>query len=402
MKKINIDSLEYKDIITKTIKKYNENDKQTIIFSIDTYFPIIDGVVNVVHNFSKKLKDKYNIIVCCPSIKNETIVDDYLVIACKSIFINGLGYSLPLPTTDKFFKNSINSLKKVKLIHCHSPFNIGRYLLKFSQRNNIPFICTFHSQYKKDIYKNTKSFLMTNIIWKYIYYIFKNSILVTTMHEYSKRLLISYGYKGRIELIANGTDFKPLKISDKSIIDKYNLNNPINKLIFVGRLIKNKRILFIVDVCKILKEKGFDFKMYFIGDGPNKKSLIKRIKKYNLENQIILVGKINEKKEIQTFYKECDLLVFPSTYDVSSIVQLEASSQSLPGIFIKDSVTSCNITDNETGFISEDDPNLFAMRIIEIFKEKEIYNNVSINTFKKLYKNWDDIIKKIDELYSKL
>ena len=173
--------------------------------------------------------------------------------------------------------------------------------------------------------------------------------------------------------------------------------------IFVGRLNNLKNIFFIVDALKIVKEKepSIDFKMLFVGTGQDEEELKKRIKRNNLEKEITLCGKITDRVLLSKYYVRADLFLFPSLYDASSIVQIEAASQKTPVLFLKGAATTSTVTDNVNGFIEENDVSRYANRIIKIVKDKKLLNEVSENAYRDLYKNWDDKIKEVYENYLK-
>ena len=93
--------------------------------------------------------------------------------------------------------------------------------------------------------------------------------------------------------------------------------------------------------------------MFFIGKGQDEEVLIKLINKNNLNKEVIMCGKITNRKLLADFYARSDLFLFPSLYDASSIVQIEAASQKTPVLFIKGAATASNVTNNVNGFISE-------------------------------------------------
>ncbi len=66
-----------------------------------------------------------------------------------------------------------------------------------------------------------------------------------------------------------------------------------------------KNVLFIVDALKILKEERPDlkFKMFYVGMGQDEDVLKEHIKQLNLNNDIILCGKIINRKILSYYYK---------------------------------------------------------------------------------------------------
>ena len=106
-----------------------------------------------------------------------------------------------------------------------------------------------------------------------------------------------------------------------------------------------------------------------------------------------------ERELIKALYLRAKLFLFPSMYDASSLVQIEAASQSTPTIFLKGSATSATVTDNVNGFLSENSIEAFADKITEILNNNELYNKVSEGAFRDLYVTWDDCVREIQEKY---
>ena len=144
------------DILNK-INEFNTNEKKTIAYFIDSYFPIIDGVVAVLDNYAKYMSKFFNVVVCTPKHKKSTYVnDDYLVLGANSIHLKKQGYDFGLPILDHEFLNYISMLK-IDLVHINAPFSMGLFGVNLARKRNIPSLTTFHSQFKQDFYKNTNS-----------------------------------------------------------------------------------------------------------------------------------------------------------------------------------------------------------------------------------------------------
>ena len=141
------------------------------------------------------------------------------------------------------------------------------------------------------------------------------------------------------------------------------------------------------------------FKMLFVGCGQDESVLKEHINKVGLEKEIIMCGKVTDRYELECHYKRADLFLFPSSYDASSIVQIEAASQSTPGLFLKDTATAATITNNINGFLSENTVGAYSDKIIEIINDKRLYDKVSKNSFIDLYKKWDDSVDEVFQLY---
>ena len=99
--------------------------KLNIGLFIDTFYPMVDGVIQVVNNYALRMKDIANVTVFAPKARKE--FDDsklgYKVVRCKIMKLKGLDYDLPRPQKDKEFQKAIEDAK-LDIIHIHSPFEI--------------------------------------------------------------------------------------------------------------------------------------------------------------------------------------------------------------------------------------------------------------------------------------
>ena len=390
-------------------------EKLNIGLFIDTWFPMVDGVINVVDNYAKRLCKFANVTVFAPKVnKNYTGSNlPYKIVFCKSTKFFNLDYRLPLPKLDKNFKKEIKAAN-LDVIHIHSPFSIGKMAAKFGNKNKIPVISTFHSQFKQDFMRATKSKLITKLLLKIITKVFNRSNLLLTMNpkcaeiikSYGNpkcsEIIKSYGYKGRIELLPNGTDLAPNQNLTDLIAKIKKINNLTDEkiLINIGRLTKLKNIDLVIDSCKILKQENFHFKLFIVGGGQDEKYFKKKVNANNLSKEIVFVGKILDQSLKSAYLASADLNVFPSFYDTDGIVKIEAAAFETPTLFAKGSVASSSCKDNVNGYISEAKPNSFAKKITEIFDDNN-YFAVCKQAKNDLYLSWDGVVEKLLKIYLK-
>ena len=114
-----------------------------------------------------------------------------------------------------------------------------------------------------------------------------------------------------------------------------------------------------------------------------------------MEKELIMCGKVTDREELSYYFRRADLFLFPSVYDASSIVQIEAASQSTPAVFLKNTATASTVTDNVNGFLV----GAYSDKIIEVMKDQKLYEKVSKNAFIDLYKNWNDTVDEAYEIY---
>lgn len=384
--------------------------KITVGLFNDSFFPVTDGVVMVVDNYARRLSNFCNVIVFVPSYlfsKFDDTTLPYKVVRCYSLDVPFLDYSLPIPKLDYRFIRNLNKYN-LDIVHIHSPFSLGAAGLKYAKLHHIPCVATMHSQFKRDFKRALKSEMLANkFTYKLMKVYNKCDLCFAVNKEVARIYFEEYHYKTMPRVLLNATDMEPVEDNNKTykgLDKKYNIKWNVKVFLFVGRLNILKNILFIVDSLSVLKQKkpSLKFKMLFVGVGQDEDKLKERIKELNLEKEVLLVGKIEDRIELASIYKRADLFLFPSVYDASSLVQIEAASQKTPGVFLKNTATSSTITDNVNGFLSEETVGAYSDKIIEVMENKELYKKVSNNAYYDLYRTWDEAVDEIYEIYKDL
>lgn len=370
---------------------------------IDTFYPMIDGVVTVVDNYARilnKYKDTEVIVFAPETGKYDDTKLPYKVVRCKSIKVPNMDYSLPLPKIDRKFLKELDNYN-LDIIHIHSPATIGRLGVEYAKKNNKILVGTIHSQFYKDFYRATKNKLISKKLTRYTMRLFEKCDICYTVNEGMKKVVVDeYKFKKDLLIARNGTTMLPIE-EDHSLDKLYNIKKDELVFLFVGRINKLKNIFLIVDALSYIKDK-LKFKMLFVGNGQDEKELIKEIDRLNLNDRVIMCGRVTDRVLLSKYYKRSDLFLFPSLYDASSVVQVESSSQKTPALFIKGAATAANIKDNHNGYLSENDYRKYGERILEIANDKDNLMRVSENCFKELYITWDMEVKKVYKKYIEL
>ena len=159
-----------------------------------------------------------------------------------------------------------------------------------------------------------------------------------------------------------------------------NISNQAKIFLFVGKLIKRKRVL---DLIKVAQSKKLNNNSYFliIGDGPLKKKLLQKINNLKLNNISILGFK--SQNQLRFYYSLADVLILPSEYETWGLVINEAMSAGVPCI-VSDSCGAAKdmIIKYKTGFqYKNGDINQLIKLINLIINNKDILFDLKKNTF---------------------
>ena len=99
-------------------------------------------------------------------------------------------------------------------------------------------------------------------------------------------------------------------------------------LCFVGRLGKEKSIDVMIDYFSRHFKGQLSYKLFIIGDGPERKALQQQIDRLGVQQQVHLLGRI-EHELLPPYYHACDLFCTASLSEMNSISMLEAMASGL-------------------------------------------------------------------------
>lgn len=191
-------------------------------------------------------------------------------------------------------------------------------------------------------------------------------------------------------------------ISKGSIVEKANnlksfddIFNGI-RILTVGRLSKEKGQLLIPEILVRLKNDGLNVRWYCVGNGYIKDELNEAILKYNLRNNLILLG---TKDNPYPYMRDCDIYVQPSEYEGYCTTVEEARCFNKPIIMTNCTGAKEQVIDGETGFIVNYNENELYEKIKLLVDNKELRDFFEENCKNKIIDSTNEI-EKIDKLFN--
>lgn len=150
---------------------------------------------------------------------------------------------------------------------------------------------------------------------------------------------------------------------------------------------KQKKITRIIEACKLLRDEKKEFRVIFVGDGPDYNLYIKMIEEYQLQNNIIVVG---SKDNPYPYLNLSNAFILSSDYEGYPVVFLESLVLNKPIITTNISDAKKDI-DRKYGIVTNFSP-LDIYRAMKNFIE----NNYKINNKFCAEKYNEDIINKLE------
>jgi len=94
-------------------------------------------------------------------------------------------------------------------------------------------------------------------------------------------------------------------------------------LLSVGRLHRVKDYRFLIQACAALRDQGFDFLCWIVGEGPERPTLERQIMALGLQGRVSLIGHV-PRADLPGYYRYADLVVMTSKSEGIPVVLMEA------------------------------------------------------------------------------
>lgn len=316
----------------------------------DTYPPYINGVSTSVTMLKRSLEQKGHqvfVVTVNPENMKYVLEEDNKVLRIPGIPIGIYDYRL----SGIYPLRAINTIKKwhLDIIHSHTEFGVGTFARIMAKQLNIPLVHTYHTMYEDYIHYITKGYFdrSSKKIVEYLtlFYCDKTAseLIVPTKKTYD---LFKEKYKvnKNVHIVPTGIEVERFfeENVDQKDVEELRKNLGFAKddfiLLFVGRLAEEKNIVYLIetvrDVIRKEDERGH-IKFLIVGDGPDIESYRELVKKYKMEDQIILYGRVPW-EEVPKYYHLADLFLTASQSETQGLTVIEAMAAGLVPVTIDD------------------------------------------------------------------
>lgn len=321
---------------------------------IDAWFPHVGGGQVHAWELAKCLASKHNVQIDIITRAHPGYKPD----SCKNINIVRLKPTLP-------FENLIGRVfyllaaffyilpRRYDLIHVHA-FSPGLIAKPLSLIKNTPVIMTVHGTSVEGFKDEQLNFIEKVFLTLEKYILF--NIKYTAQISVSSDVLKISNVNKNIYVIPTGADIKKF--------EKINIKKEKTfKIIFIGRLVRQKGLLYLVEAIKNFPK----IKLVIVGKGPQKEYL-QGIAPKNVEFKYL------SEKELVKEVLSSHLFVLPSLYEGSPIVLFEAWGAKLPVIATSVGGIPDFIKNNINGYlVPPKDTLALAKAISKAIKNKSLY-----------------------------
>ena len=364
----------------------------------DSFPPAIDGVVNVVLNYAEHLGKDHGakVAVGTPAYPDAHYEQyPYEVVAYPSLDTTALmsGYRAGYPFSEKAVEGL--SAFGPDIIHSHCPVASTILARLLREQNEAPVVFTYHTKFDIDIHRAVKLPVAAQETIRVMVANIEATDEVWVVSRGAGENLKSLGYSGDYRVMNNGVDFARGRVDDltvEKVTAGYDLPAGVPVLLFVGRMMTYKGLPLILDALKLLMDAGQDFRMVFIGKGPDKELMEDKARSLGLEKRCIFVGPVYDREALRAWNTRADLFLFPSTFDTNGLVVREAAACGLGCVLVRGSCAAEGIDDGRNGFLIEESAEAMAALLKEICPDLVRLHQVGQHAMREIYLSWQSAV----------
>ena len=387
----------------------------------DAYWPRVNGVTVSVDSFSRALiRAGHEVMIVCLSYPDSLNAPSSLLEESKDLDMPRIVRvpSMPAFVTKEDRIAKFNKwhwvFRQVELfnpgiIHINTEFMIAEFGFWYAGIHNIPTIYTFHTmweEYGPNYLPMFPPFVVTFIIRGILNNVFRRTYRVIVPTQQIEAVVRRYDPAMKTFLLPTGieTELFNQKGEDAALYrERLEERFPALKgkriLLFVGRVVREKNIGFLIDILPGILKKHKDVVLLIAGNGPDSGFFQEEARKAGVEEACIFTGYL-ERRDLPFIYMASEVFVFPSMTDTQGLVTLESMLSGTPVVAIGALGTLMVMGGDNGGFMVKNDAGEFSARVLELLEDPALRERKSLEA-KEHAKAWsiDELAKKLAAFY---
>jgi glycosyltransferase involved in cell wall biosynthesis len=343
--------------------------KENVAFFTDTFYDTNGVALTLAMQLeaARKYQKSLNIITCSPRKQPQSGVANFEPIGFYEIPEYPelkLYYPPFLKMLDYCFENQITH------IHASTPGPLGWAAVAVARIMAIPVYGTYHTALPQYARQLTGDEAMGEIMWKAMvcYYNQLDRVYVPSRAT-GRELALRGVHKDLICYYSRGIDINRFHPRHRNGLwtDKYSLDPKSFKLLYVGRISREKNLDVLVRAFVYLEAAGLNIDLIIVGNGPYRAHMQAQLD----GSRALFTGELTGDLLSQAFASS-DLFVFPSSTDTFGNVILEAQASGLPVIVTDLGGPRENLIDGKTGrIVPAMDAQAIAAEVQDLYEHPE-------------------------------
>ncbi len=175
-----------------------------------------------------------------------------------------------------------------------------------------------------------------------------DKVLVPNRSNYNNFVSVFPEMKDKTFVVNNFCDYNQVK--QKAEEDTVLYDSTKTNIITVARISPEKGVDRAIEVCKALKDEGYDFTYHVVGGGGNSEELRNRVNEFGLSDTVFLHGYDSNPYK---YIKNADLFLLPSRHEAAGLVIDEARSLGVPVLSTRTVAAEETLGMHDCGWVCE-------------------------------------------------
>jgi glycosyltransferase involved in cell wall biosynthesis len=360
-----------------------------ILFTTESYYPIIDGGAiaqhRIVHELIKKGHD-VRVIAPAFSFKNTVEEENGSTIYRPRAFVlpfymNNKYHFAPFPLL--YVKKIIEEFKP-DVINVCSPYPISICAMICAKKKHIPLVGSIHilpENVLAPFFSSGLYLTMVKYIWSYLVYFYNRVDWATVPTQTGAAMYQQKGLKTPVTPISNGVNTEMFKPSNKGDYLRKRFNLPEKPLIlYTGRINQEKNVDVLVKAIPFVL-KSIDAHFLFCGSGGLKPDMMKLAQELGVDAHTTFIDFLDW-ADYPNIFTLADVFVMPAESELQSIVTLEAVASGVPPVVVNKGAVP-ELASAQNGLVFEpQDSNQLASNIITILSDETLRNTMKKNSLR--------------------
>ncbi|NBK22227.1 MAG: glycosyltransferase [Spirochaetia bacterium] len=384
-------------------------DSLSIVMFTNNYLPFIGGVPLSIQRLASGLtRLGHRVHIFAPAYPEASKEDEKdHVIRCERLFQANLS---GFPIVNLFSPKIARTFKALDcdLVHIHHPFWLCVKALHLARRRHVPIVLTYHTRLERYVhYLPIPGAPLKHLLahWK-IRGVANHCDAIITPTPSTEEYLRNLGVSALIETIPTGIKLQDYDSWTEQQVQQCRLSHTNGNnllLITVSRLSEEKNLDFLlVALAKVKTICPVGFSFLFVGDGPQRSHLEKRVEELALEQVVTFAGNLPP-REVTRIYRAADLFVFASTSETQGMVLVEAMAGGCPVVAVRASGVHDVVKNGYNGLMVPESTDSWAAAVVSLLSDTEKLSALSENsrTFAQTFSE-ENIAKKVEALYQRV
>lgn len=305
-----------------------------ILLISDVYFPRINGVSTSIRTFRRELEELgHEVYLIAPDYGEVTDDESWIFrVPSRTVYVDPEDRMMHLSEV-LALEEQLRELQP-DVIHIQTPF-IAHYAgVRLAQRLKIPSVLTYHTYFEEYLFYYIRFIPRFLLRWSVRYLTRRqcnqvDAVIVPT--QAFDAVLKGYGVRAERYINPTGIDIQRFTAGKGGRFRQhYGIDPERPCLLFVGRLVHEKNIGFLLQVIAEVKRQIPDILFMLAGEGPAEEALREKGAVLGITPNMQFIGNLSTLQELLDCYSAADVFVFASRTETQGLVLLEAMALGIP------------------------------------------------------------------------